>query len=429
MTEQSSNPRRLLDDCFLHDKERLRHDQAIAILKENTAPIVGACQVPLEQLVGRVLAEGALALRPVPPQNNSAVDGYAIRHADLSPDDETELSVAVRIAAGDTANVPLASGMAARIFTGAPMPKGADTVVMQEDVSVNHDRVIIPAGVKRAANMRFAGEDLQVGDRVISAGHRLRPQDVAGLASIGCGSSLCFEPVRVALFSTGDELADPGTPVEAHQIYDSNRYLLRALLADLPVEIQDLGILKDKRQTVENALRQAALNFDLVVTSGGVSRGEEDHLVSAIEKLGVLHAWQLAIKPGRPMAFGQIRSENHDTVFLGLPGNPVAAMVCFLLYARPLILQLAGGHWPEPQRFSVPAAFHLESKPDRREFLRGWVHDSESGAKVEKFDNTGSGIIRSLRQANGLIEIPEEVTKITPGDPVSYIPFSEFGII
>lgn len=422
-------PQRLLDDCFLHDKERLRHDQAIDILKSNAAPIVDVGPVPLEQLAGRLLAEDIEARRAVPPADNSAVDGYALRWTDLIEGQETTLPVAVRIAAGDTADMSLPLGMAAQIFTGAPMPPGADTVVMQEDVGVTHDRVSIPAGVKKGANRRAAGEDLRLGDKILSAGERLRPQDIAALASAGFDGAVCFDPVRVALFSTGDELVNPGSPADTHHVYDSNRFLLRALLATLPVEINDLGVLRDDREIVQGALVAAAKTHHLLITTGGVSRGEEDHLVDVIQSLGSLHAWQLAIKPGRPMAFGQIKEDNHDAVFLGLPGNPVAAMVCFLLYARPFILRLAGGMWKEPQRFMVPAAFDLKSKPDRREFLRGWLKDDTDGPQAEKFDNTGSGIIRSLRAAHGLIEIPEEVTKVKRGDTVAYMPLSEFGIL
>jgi len=429
LVASSQPPLRLLDDCFLHDKDRLRHDQAIDILKSNAAPTVGKGPVPLEHLAGRFLAEDIEARRAVPPADNSAVDGYAVRFVDLTKGQETSLPVAVRIAAGDMVHQLLPSGMAAQIFTGAPMPPGADTIVMQEDVRITHDGVIIPDGVKQGANRRRTGEDVRAGDKLLTAGQRLRPQDIAAIASAGIDSAMCFDPVRVALFSTGDELVNPGSPADKHHIYDSNRFLLRALLATLPVDVDDLGVLRDERDDVQSAMAEAAKTYHLLITSGGVSRGEEDHLVEAIQSLGSLHAWQLAIKPGRPMAFGQIKEERHDTVFLGLPGNPVAAMVCFLLYARPLILRLAGGGWTEPQRFMVPATFDLASKPDRREFLRGWLRDTEVGPQAEKFDNTGSGIIRSLRAAHGLIEIPEEITALKVGDPVAYIPFSEFGIL
>ena len=420
--------RTILDDCFLHDKDRLRHDEALAILKAAVAPVVGTQTVRLEEACGRVLAEPVTSPRAVPADDNSAVDGYAFAFADY---DATGgfFPVVERIAAGHPAASPLPVGAAARIFTGAVMPGRAETVAMQEDCERHEqdgqDFVVIPPGLKQGANCRLAGEDLAAGDAVALAGQRLRPQDIAAIASTGEAEISVFEPIRVALFSTGDEIVRPGTPLGDGQVYDSNHYLLRALLQTIGAEISDLGILSDDAQDVADALTSAAADHHAVLTTGGASRGEEDHLVTCLDALGKRHLWQLAIKPGRPMTFGQIG----ETIVLALPGNPVAAFVCFLLYARPVFSVLSGAGWLEPPRFEIPADFAIEKKkPDRREFLRGALHRENGRLEVRKFSRDGSGLITSLRQADGLIELDEATTAVRRGDRVAFIPFSTLGL-
>jgi len=420
---------KLLDDCFLHDKDRLKHHEALEILKERLFPIAGKESVRLEHALERILAEDITAPRDVPLADNSAVDGYAFRHADF---DEAGgfFRLQQRVAAGHASSAALGPWAAARIFTGAVMPPGADTVAMQEDCEPHHqdgeDFVIVPQGLKPGANCRKAGEDVAEGAAVLAVGQRLRPQDLAAIASTGQAEVSVYRKLKVALISTGDELRRPGDLITVGDVYDANHFLLRGLAATVPVEVEDLGILKDKRDTVESVLRDAASRFDVILTTGGASRGEEDHILEALDALGNRHMWQLAIKPGRPMMFGNIGS----CVFLGLPGNPVAAMVCFLLYARPVLNRLCGGPFLEPQGFQMPAAFEIhKKKPDRREFYRGYLGKDDEGRPAAcKFMRDGSGLITGLREADGLIEIPEEVTSIKAGDMVTYLPFSGFGI-
>ncbi len=419
--------RRLLDDCFLHDRDRLRHDDALALLRQRIAPTVATETLDLAAAAGRVLARPITAPHDVPLADNSAVDGYAFAQADHART-EGRFPVSLRIPAGHPSPATLAPGTAARIFTGALMPPGADTVAMQEDCDLDEDGhvVRIPPGLKPGANRRRAGEDLKAGEVLVTAGTRLRPQDIAAIASTGTARVEVWRPVRVALVSTGDEIRRPGNPLPAGGVYDSNHYLLSGLLAGFGAEIDDLGILPDDPATLRRTLAGAAATHDAIVTTGGASRGEEDHMVGAIDALGTRHMWQLAIKPGRPMNFGQIG----DCVTLGLPGNPVAAMICCLLYVRPVLSVLGGGAFLEPRRFQVPAAFSVaRKKPDRREFYRGILGtDARGRTVVRKFARDGSGLITSLREADGLIEIAEETTQVAEGEPVDFISFGEFGI-
>lgn len=414
----------LIDDCFLHDKDRLRHHEALAILKERLSPVADTELVSLADAYGRILAQDIIAPRDVPLADNSAVDGYAFRFKDHEPAGGF-FPLEQRIAAGHPSDTELAPWAAARIFTGAIMPPGADTVAMQEDCE-RHDQdgkpfVIIPQGLKKGANCRKAGEDLAKGTALLEPGHRLRPQDTAAIASIGLNQVSVFKRLRVAVLSTGDEIRRPGTELKHGEVYDSNHYLLRGLLEQVGVEIEDLGVLNDTHDRIVATLKDAASRSDMLLTTGGASRGEEDHILSALDELGQRHMWQLAIKPGRPMMFGQIE----NCVFLGLPGNPVAAMVCFLLYARPVLSLLGGGPFSEPRRFQVPADFEVpKKKPDRREFYRGTLATDENGRTiVRKFDRDGSGLITGLREADGLIEIPEETTAVERGSLVDFIPF------
>jgi molybdopterin molybdotransferase len=421
--------RRLIDDCFLHDRDRLRHDEALAILRERVAPVVGTETVPLERAAGRVLAETVRSSQTVPAADNAAVDGYAFRHADYEAAGGW-FPVSARIAAGHPAGEPLAPMTAARIFTGALMPAGADTVAMQEDCEPHEQDgqsfVAVPPGLKPGANRRKAGEDLQVGDVVAAGGERLRPQELGAIASTGKAEVAVYSRLRVALISTGDEILRPGRQREPSQVYDSNHFLLRGLLATLGAQVSDFGVVADHEQALGEALGRAAADHHVIITTGGASRGEEDHVIASLDRLGKRHLWQLAIKPGRPMTFGQIGQR----VVLGLPGNPVAVFVCFLLYARPTLLALGGTHWIEPPRFLVEADFDMpRKKADRREFLRGILARGADGRPlVRKFRRDGSGLITSLREADGLIELEEHVTSVARGEPVRFIPFNAFGV-
>ncbi len=412
----------LSDDCFATGDRPMTTAEALALLAERVTPVGATERLPLRAAVGRILAEDIVSERDVPPAGNSAVDGYAFAFDDLATGRETRLRLSGRAAAGRPAPRGPGGGSAVRIFTGALMPEGCDTVAMQEDCAADADEVVIPRGLSRGANSRRAGEDVRRGDAILVKGHLLRPQDIGIAASVGRGEISVHRPIRVAVFSTGDEVREPGAALGRGAIYDSNRYVLMSLLDGLPVDVSDLGILADDRKAVAAALRDAARAHDLLITSGGVSVGEEDHVRSAVEENGALHFWRLAIKPGRPLALGQVAG----TPFVGLPGNPVAAMVTFVRFARPLLLRLAGGTRVDPRLYRVRADFSHRKKPNRREWVRARLKPGADGTlEAEKFAREGAGILRSLVEADGLVELPEEVTEVAPGAMVEFLPFSE----
>jgi molybdopterin molybdotransferase len=420
---------KLLDDCFAHDTRRLTHAEALAILQARIAPVAPVEGVALGAAAGRILAASAVAPRPVPAHTNAAVDGYSFAAADQEAAQGRGLLVTGRAAAGHPLRERPAQGTAVRIFTGAVMPEGHDTVVMQEDaeVAAQGEQAILsfPAGLKRGANVRKAGEDVQAGTTLLEAGAVLRPQDLAALASIGMAEVACFARLKVAVISSGDEVVRAGAPLAPGQVYDANTAMLGALIASAGATPTDVGILPDDPAVVRRRLAEAARSFDVIITSGGASKGEEDHLVAALDALGKRHLWQLAIKPGRPMSFGQIG----ECVGLGLPGNPVAVFVCFLLYVWPLLRRMGGAAWPEPRRYRLPAAFAFpDRKLGRREFWRGCLVETSSGLSVDKFARDGSGLISGLRAADGLIEVAEDVPEVRKGDLVTFIPFADYGI-
>ena len=374
--------------------------------------------------MGRILAEDVTADGDVPPHDNAAVDGYAVFFDDLRQADETRLPVTGRIAAGHPLERAARRGEALRIFTGAPMPNGPDTVMMQEDCREDGGDVIILPGIKRGSNRRSAGEDISAGSVILGRGRRLKPQDIGLAASAGRSELAVRGRLRVALFSTGDELRDPGSALSPGAVYDANRYALSALLEGLGCAVTDLGILADDFAAVEGALGAAAAAHDLLFPSGGVSVGDEDHVKAAVEALGSLHFWRLAIKPGRPLALGQIGK----VPFVGLPGNPAAAMVTFLRFARPLILRLAGAGDVAPLLFRVRAGFDHKKKLDRREWVRAKLETGDDGdLAAVKFPRGGAGILSSLVESHGLVELPEEMTQLSKGTMVDFLPFSEVG--
>jgi len=419
--------RALIDDCFAHHPDRLTAAQALDLLKARVRPVVDHECVPLAEAHGRILAQAVISPRDVPGFDNVAVDGFAFAHADLAPAEPTRLDlVPGRAAAGHPFTERLPRGAALRVLTGAPMPEGADTALMQEDVELDGDAVVIPPGVKRGANRRKAGEDVRAGQAALQPGTRLRPQDLGVAATFGCDRLEVFRPLEVALLSTGDELREPGAPLRPGETYDANRTILLGLLQGLGCKITDLGILPDRADAVAEALRQAATGHDAVITSGGASRGDEDHVVRTLDRLGRLHFWQIAVKPGRPLAFGRLGR----AVFVGLPGNPVAAVVCFLRFARPLLTALGGGRWPEPRAFLVPADFAMKKKPDRREYLRAHLVSGPDGRTwAKRIEREGSGILTSLTEADGLVELAEDLIEVERGDPVEFVPFSELGVL
>jgi molybdopterin molybdotransferase len=412
----------LSDDCFAFGGQLMPAAAAQDILKAKIGPVTATETVDLPVSRGRILAESIVATRDVPPHDNAAVDGYAVNFADLTPDAPTTLPIGGRAAAGHPLGRPARRGEAIRIFTGAQMPEGADTVLMQEDCKVADGAVTLPPGIKRGANRRFAGEDVKRGDMVLAAGRRLRPQEIGLAASLGLTGLKVRKKLRVAVFSTGDEVCEPGGDLPPGAIFDSNRYTLRALLEALACDVTDLGILPDDPDAVRAALDKAAQDHDLVVTSGGMSTGEEDYVKAAVEALGKLHFWRLAIKPGRPVAMGQLGR----VPFMGLPGNPVAVMVTFLLLARPLILRLSGAEDAPPRLFRVKSGFAYDKKGGRTEYLRARLKRDDAGNWVaEKFPRDGAGILTSMVESDGLVEISEGLSHVEPGGEVDFLPFSE----
>ena len=412
----------LSDDCFAFGGTLMTAGEALAQLSERLDVVAGRETVPLRQARGRILAADLVAPFPVPPHDNAAVDGYAVYFDDLDGEGETRLPVGARIAAGQSMEHPVPRGEAVRIFTGAPMPPGPDTVLMQEDCAREDDNVVIPPGIKRGANRRHAGEDIEAGSVVLRQGRRLRAQDVGLAASIGRAALEVRTRLRVALFSTGDEIRDVTEELPPGCVYDANRYALAGLLDELGCEVDDLGILQDSVGAVCAALADAAASHDLIMTSGGVSTGEEDHVRAAVEALGAIHFWRLAIRPGRPLALGQVGR----VPFIGLPGNPVAVMVTFMRFARPAILRLAGAADVAPKTFPVRAAFAYRKKVSRREWLRVSLHTDEAGMPyVTKFPRDGAGILSSMVGSDGLLELPEDLAAVEEGATVDFLPFSE----
>jgi molybdopterin molybdotransferase len=413
----------LSNDCFaLGAKRRMTAAEALDLLGERLAAVTEPEIVALRSAPGRILAEDVVADRAVPPHDNSAVDGYAVRFDDLSTVAETRLKVTGRAAAGHPVTEALARGSAVRIFTGARMPDGADTVMMQEDCREEDGAVVIPPGIEHGANRRRAGEDVAKGTKVLGTGRRLRPQDIGLAASIGRTALSVYRPLRVALFSTGDEIREPGGDLPPGCVYDANRYALLALLESLGCRVSDLGILPDRYDAIHAALQSAARDHDAVVTSGGVSAGEEDHVRAAVGALGEIHSWQLAIRPGRPIALGNVGS----AAFIGLPGNPAAMMVTFLRLARPALLRLAGSREITPTTFRVRAEFSYKKKSGRREWIRCRLVPGPDGeVAARKFPREGAGILTSLVESDGLVELPEDLTRLEAGTMVDFLPFSE----
>ncbi|MBV8429495.1 MAG: molybdopterin molybdotransferase MoeA [Hyphomicrobiales bacterium] len=411
----------LSDDCFAFGGALMPVDAALVLIAERFEPVAEQEVVPLSRADGRVLAEDVLSPMALPPFANSAVDGYAVRHLDLAPQGSTKLPLRGRVAAGGAANGLTAQGVAVRVFTGAPLPDDADTVFMQEDVVPTPSHVILPPGLRRGANLRHAGEDVAKGAILLPAGRRMKPQDVALAAAVGLSSIPVRRRLKVALFSTGDELAEPGQPLPNGAIYDSNRLLLSSLLQRFGAEVSDLGILRDDRSELATRLAAAARAHDLILTSGGVSTGEEDHVKAAVEAVGKLVFWRLAIKPGRPVAMGMI----NGVPFAGLPGNPVAVFVTFSHVVRPLLARLSGMKLAPPECFKVRSAFSYQKKPGRREYARVTLRTSSDGSvEAVKHPREGAGILTSLTETDGLAELPEDISAVAPGDIIGFLPYA-----
>jgi molybdopterin molybdotransferase len=422
----------LTDDCFAFAGPLLPLVDMERLIGERITPVADIERVPLRGARGRVTSADVIAPVDLPPFDNSAVDGYAVRHADLDPDGDTALHVGGRLTAGARADLSLGPKQAIRIFTGAAMPNGADTVFMQEDVTAEGDGVTMPKGLKLGANRRLAGEDVAKGRIVLPAGTMLEAQHVALLAALGLTDIDVRRRLKVAIFSTGDEVVEPGAARGQAAIYDSNRYLLSALLERLGAVVTDLGILADEPAELARALAKAAAWHDLVITSGGVSTGEADHVRGAVERIGTLVFWRVAIKPGRPVAMGVIRAAprkdytaNSGAAFCGLPGNPVAVFVTFVRVVKPLLLRLSGARPQTLLPLPVRAAFAYKKKKDRREYVRVALrHGADGEVEAIKHPQDGAGILTSLTETDGLLEFPEDVTAIKPGDRVGFLSYA-----
>ena len=411
----------LSDDCFAFGGSLLGIDAARKMIFERVQPVDGIERVALGRALGRTLAEDIAAPIAVPGFDNSAVDGYAVRFDDLDRHGPTTLRCVDRIAAGHDPSAALTPGLAARIFTGAALPAGADVVIMQEDCQRDGDLVTIRPGIKRHANTRQAGEDVPRGAMALTAGRRLGPADLGLLAALGFAEVPVRRRLSVALLSTGDEVREPGQPLGARQIYDANRFILSGLLERLGVEVRDIGIVPDDPATLAAVLRQAAETSDLIISSGGVSTGEEDHVRAAIANHGSLYFWRLAIKPGRPVAMGQIGA----TPLAGLPGNPVAVLLTFALVARPMIEALSGTTPHIAKRFPAIADFAYKKKTGRREYVRVSLQSGAGLPKLSRYPKEGAGMLTSLTETDGLAELPEETTRLEAGAKIAFIPYSE----
>jgi len=412
----------LSNDCFAFGGELMVIEEGLRLISERVTPVAETETVPLAQADGRILAENVIAPLDLPGFDNSAVDGWAVRHADLKPDGDTVLPVQGRIAAGDRAAHRLAPGTVARIFTGAAMPADADTVFMQEDVREDSGTVVLPAGLSEGANRRLAGEDIAKGAVALKAGLRVEPRHLALAAALGLTQLSVRRPLRVGVLSTGDEVTEPGTALPPGGLYDANRFLLIGMLKRIGVEVSDLGIFRDEPGALGLGIAEAAKTHDLLISSGGVSTGEEDHTRHVVEQIGTLVQWRLAIKPGRPVAMAVV----HGTPFVGLPGNPVAVFVTYTQVVRALIARLAGEDWSPAEPVPVRAAFPYRKKSGRREFVRVTLRRGADGVtEAHKHPREGAGVITSLTESSGLVELREDVTRLAGGEMVGYRSFAD----
>jgi molybdopterin molybdotransferase len=399
-----------------YDPEALHVDKARAAIRACLAPVAGSERVAVREALGRVLAEQIVPSIDVPGHDNSAMDGYAVRGADLRADGEVTLAQIGAALAGRPFAGEVGPGQCVRVMTGAVMPRGADTVVIQEVVRAAGERISIPAGQKPGQNVRAAGEDLKAGAPVLEPGRWLRAAELGLIASLGIGEVSVRRRLRVAFFSTGDELASVGAPLGAGEIYDSNRYTLYGMLARLGVEIADLGVVRDDPAALEGALRKAAASADAIVTTGGVSVGEADFVRALMARLGEVLFWKIAMRPGRPMAFGRIG----DSFLFGLPGNPVAVMVTFYQFVREALLVLSGRTGAcAPPLLRVPAAQPMRKVPGRTEYQRGILFQEDGEWKARTTGAQGSGVLRSMSEANCFIVLEHERGPVKAGEPVS----------
>ena len=414
-------PPPLKNDCFALPPgvDWTPVDDALAQLKSALRCVVSTKRVDISEARDRFVAQDVIASRASPPKANSAVDGYGFAGSLASAKGVVRLTLhPERAAAGVPLKTAVAMGQCVRILTGAQLPEGVDTVVLQEDVATDDQEVVFHGPLKSGANTRMAGEDVHSADVVLKTGQRLRPTDLSLAASVGVSQIECFRRLRIGVLSTGDEVCDVTQSAAPHQIYDANRPMLLSLIAAWGFVAVDLGHVNDDRDQLRVRLDHAQEKVDVLLTSGGASAGDEDHLSALLSETGSIEFWRIAVKPGRPLAMGMWGA----MPIFGLPGNPVAAATCTMIFARPSFNVLAGGHWMTPHSYWVMANFAKRKKPGRREYLRARL----SGDQVEVFKSEGSGRISGLSWANGFVELPDHAVTITHGDFVKFIPFGSF---
>jgi len=407
-----------MKSCDDYDPNSLTVEQALQRIEQDLQTIGAKEQVTIRSALGRILAEDVFSKINVPPHENSAMDGYAVRGADLGG--RVQLSVVGTCFAGQPYMETVEAGQCVRIFTGAVIPNGTDTVIMQEHVERDGDVITVGAGHKTGQNVRPVGEDMSIGETVLKAGKRLSPADIGLLASLGIPEVKIFRRLRVAFFSTGDELCAVGEVPQPGQIYDSNRYTLYGMLTRLGVEIVDMGVVHDKPEDVENAFLSAANGNDAIITSGGVSVGDADYVTDTLRRIGEVNFWKVAMKPGKPLTFGKIQK----AVFFGLPGNPVSAMVTFYQFVQPALQRMMGQKQVGRTRVTVPCVSSLKKRPGRMDFQRGILEtDEQGGLVVRSTGKQGSGILSSMSQANCFIILPVESGNVAAGGEVLVEPF------
>jgi molybdopterin molybdotransferase len=393
---------------------------ALQIFKDSVKPITGTQQVPVMDALGAVLAEDVLSTLNVPPENCSAMDGYALNTGDLITGQRTTLNISQRVMAGYESQ-HLEPGTAVRLFTGSQVPAGANAVVMQEECDIEADAVTFPASVAAGSNVRLQGQDIQQGSQVLHKGLKLQPQHLGLLASVGIANVTIYRPLKVAVLSTGDELVNPGSALANGQIYNSNRFMMAGLIKQLGMELVDGGIVPDDFDVTKDKLSVAAAQADVVITSGGVSVGDADFVKPAVAELGELNLWKLAIKPGKPLAFGDI----NGTPFFGLPGNPVSVFVTFLILVKPYLRAMQGSPWVEPKCWQLPANFERKRSSIRQQYLRVTVAKNAVGEQqVETFNNQDSGVLRSTAYSDALAIVPAN-TIVKQGDKLDVLLLDE----
>jgi molybdopterin molybdotransferase len=411
-----------MNTCDNNNSNFLTVEQALLRIERDLQAINGFEQLAIRSALNRILAEDVHSKIAVPPHNNSAMDGYAVRSADL--DTRTDFNVVGTSWAGKPYNGNVNAGECIRIFTGAVIPSDCDTVIMQEDVERNADTITIQTGHKAGQNIRLAGEDIQIGDVVLKAGKFLSPADIGLLASLGISEVKLKRRLRVAFFSTGDELCSLGEIPQEGQIYDSNRYTIHSMLTNLGIEFIDMGIIPDQEEAIEAAFMEAANGNDAIITSGGVSVGDADYVTDCLRRVGKINFWKIAMKPGKPLAFGTVK----DAIFFGLPGNPVSVMATFYQFVQPALRIMMGQTKQPPIRISVPCLTDLRKHPGRVDFQRGILETNEQGQLVVKSTGRqGSGILSSMSQANCFIILPKDSGNVAAGEEVVVEPF--YGLI